>query len=403
MINDFMPRRTETGSASSSSETNQPEPQTDSETPATQASAIPKPAANKRRFNLPGLKRWKKLNSRQRLLSLIVCGILLIAGTVGAMQLFIKDPPAPTPVKITPKAEPPKPTTVPSPLTGVQITPELAALPVTGVLIENSPDARPQAGLSSAGVVFEAIAEGGITRFLALYQEDQPDHIGPVRSARPYFLDFLVPFDAALAHAGGSAEALAQIRDQKIKDIDHGVNGGTFQRVSNRFAPHNLYTSRAQLLEAHNRRGYTSSTFTGWPRKEKETPLETPTATNISFNLSGQLYNSTYTYNKESNSYMRNMAGRPHTDERSGEQISPKVVIAIVTSRVQSGIYSVYQVTGNGSVLVFQDGGVIEGTWEKTGRSNQYVFKTPDGKPLALNPGRTWVTLATPGSVTHTP
>jgi hypothetical protein len=357
----------------------------------------------KRMFTLPGLEQWKQLNPKQRLISLGVCGLLLIAATVGALQLFMKNPAAPKPVSIAPKTEPSKPTTTPSPLTGVQVTPELAALPVTGVMIENSPDARPQSGLNSAGVVFEAISEGGITRFLALYQEDQPDYIGPVRSVRPYYLDFLVPFDAPLAHAGGSAEALAQIREQGLKDLDHGANGGAYQRVSNRYSPHNLYTSRAQLLELHNQKGFTTSNFTGWPRKAQETPLETPTIGNISFNISGQLYNSTYAYDKASNSYKRHLAGRPHTDERSGEQISPKVVIAIITNRSQTGIYSVYQVTGSGSVLIFQDGGVAEGTWEKAGRASQFVFKAPDGKPLELNPGRTWVTLATPGSVQHGP
>ncbi len=346
------------------------------------------------------------LLKRRPYIAIAIVG-LLIGASIASYFMFFKAkpaPPAPAIVKQEePPPEPPKPTTEASRLTGIQVKPELNALPVTGVMIENSPDARPQSGLSTAGIVFEAIAEGGITRFLALYLEDQPDYIGPVRSVRPYFLDFLVPFDAALAHAGGSAEALAQVRNEGIKDIDHGVNGGTYQRVTNRFAPHNLYTSRAKLLEAHNRRGYTTSNFTSWPRKEQETPLETPTAKTIDFALSGQLYNTHYDYDKATNSYKRVMAGRPHIDERSGEQISPKVVIAIVTSRSQNGIYSVYQVTGSGTVIIFQDGGVIEGTWEKADRKSPYVFKTPDGQPLKLNPGRTWVTLATPGSVRHAP
>lgn len=347
--------------------------------------------------------RWKSFSKKQRAGLLVAFGAILIGLTVGAMAVFIQDPPPPEPVKIAPKKEPPKPTTEPSRLTGVQISPELNKLPVTGVMIENSPDARPQAALKDAGIVFEAIAEGGITRFLALYMEDQPDYIGPVRSVRPYYLDFLVPFDAPIAHAGGSAEGLAQIRDQGIKDIDHSPNAGAFQRVSSRFAPHNLYTSRAKLLERHNARGYNESKFPSYPRKEKEEPLKVPTAKSIDLTISRPLYNVHYDYHAPTSSYNRVMGGQPHTDERSGAQISPKVVIALVTEREQNGIYSVYRVTGGGEVFVFQDGGMVKGTWTKADRKSPYVFKTADGKPLLLTPGRTWITLVTPGAVKHAP
>lgn len=347
--------------------------------------------------------RWKSLSAKKRIALLVFAGIISSGATYGALAIFTPDPPQPAPVVIAPKKEPPKPTTEASRLTGLQITPELNKLPVTGVMIENSPDARPQAGLKDAGVVFEAIAEGGITRFLALFMEDQPDYIGPVRSVRPYYLDFLVPFDAAIAHAGGSAEGLAQIRNEGVKDLDHSGSGGTYQRVSNRFAPHNLYTSRAKLLELQNRKGYTTSTFTGYARKEKETPLATPTVRTIDFAISRALYNVHYDYDATTNSYNRVMGGQPHTDERSGQQITPKVVVAIVTNRGQNGIYSVYQTTGKGAVYVYQDGGVVEGTWEKADRKSPYVFKLADGKILALNPGRTWITMVTPGAVKHAP
>lgn len=347
--------------------------------------------------------RYKSLDQKQRVILLLLAGVVLAGLLMLGMALFTKDAPAPAQVSISPKKEAPKPTTEPSRLTGLQISPELNKLPVTGIMIENSPEARPQAGLNEAGVIFEAIAEGGITRFLALYLEGQPDYIGPVRSVRPYYLDFLLPFDAAVAHAGGSAEALAQIRNQGIKDIDHGANAGAYQRVSNRFAPHNLYTSRAKLLEAHNARGYTSSAFTGWPRKEAENALTTPTARTIDFSISRALYNTHFDYDAASNSYLRSQGGRPHVDERSGAQLSLKVVIAIVANRSQNGIYSVYQTTGSGSLFVFQDGGFIEGTWEKADRKSMYAFKMPDGSILKLNPGKTWVTLITPGGVRHAP
>ena len=356
---------------------------------------------NKRTYN--PWKIWKGFNKRQRLTAIIVAGVLLISGTAAGFAVFTKDPQPPEPVSIAPKKEePPAPTTEPSRLTGVEIPIDLNKLPVTGIMIENSPDARPQSGLKDAGVIFEAIAEGGITRFLALFLESKPDYIGPVRSARPYYLDFLVPFDAAITHAGGSGQALAEIRSQGIKDIEHGQNGAAFQRVSTRYAPHNLYTSRDKLLEIHNKRGYETSTFTGFPRKA-EKKLETPTAKTIDFNISGFNYNTHYDYDTTTNTYKRILGGKPHTDERSGEQLSPKVVIAIVTTHSYAGIYSVYGVTGSGKVFVYQDGGITEGTWQKSDRKNQYVFKTSDGKTLELNPGQTWITLIKDGGVKHSP
>ncbi len=375
----------------------------DAQTQKTSGGSDPSKTPKKGKFSLLG--KWKNLSKKQRIIVFAIIGVVLIGATLLALTVFKKDPPPPPPVvvKEVPKPEPPKPTTEASRLTGVQITPELNKLPVTGIMIENSPDARPQAGLKDAGIVFEAIAEGGITRFLALFMEDQPDYIGPVRSVRPYYLDFLVPFDAAIAHAGGSADALAQIRNEGIKDLDQFSNSNGYNRVSSRFAPHNLYTSRAKLLELHNTKGFNTSTFTSWPRKEKEMPLEVPTAKNIGFNLSRALYNPGFTYDQPTNSYFRSLAGQPHKDERSGIQISSKVVIAVVTDRSNNGIYSVYRMTGSGSVFVFQEGGLVEGTWTKADRKSPYVFNLPDGKPLLLTPGRTWVTMVTGGAVTHSP
>lgn len=370
---------------------------------------VPSTPSKKRRLfpklnlhNAIGFRHWKQLSKNQKIASLVILGLLLIGGTLGAMELFIKDPPEPSSPII--QSEKPAPTTAPSPLTGIEVSIDLSQLPVTGVIIENSPEARPQAGLQESGVVFEAIAEGGITRFLVLFQEAKPAHIGPVRSVRPYYLDWLLSFDAAIAHAGGSAEALAKIKSVGVKDIDHGANGATFQRVSNRYAPHNLYTSRDKLLAVHTARGYTTSSFKGFERKKKEEPAEAPTAGVINMNISSTNYNSVFNYDKGSNSYLRSMAGKPHVDEKSGKQINPKVVVALVTDRSQSGIYSVYRTTGTGTALIFQDGGVIQAAWRKADIKSELAFSDASGKAIALNPGQTWITvLANVGQASYGP
>jgi hypothetical protein len=209
-------------------------------------------------------------------------------------------------------------------------------------MIENSPDARPQSGLGSAGIVFEAIAEGGITRFLALYMEAQPANIGPVRSVRPYYLDYLVPFDAAVAHAGGSPVALAEIKLNGIKDLDQFANAGAYRRENTRFAPHNLYTSTAGLDELQKSKAYTSSTFTSLVRRVP-TPAEQPTATVINMNISSTLYNVVYNYDKATNTYKRSLGGQPHLEANDGAQLSPSVVVALVVPHSYGGIYSVYR------------------------------------------------------------
>ena len=100
--------------------------------------------------------------------------------------------------------------------------------PVTAIMIENSPDARPHSGLKQAEVVYEAIAEGGITRFLTLFQQHKPQLIGPVRSLRMYYVDWLAPYQASVAHVGGSHASLQEIRNGKYRDIDQFFNGSSY-------------------------------------------------------------------------------------------------------------------------------------------------------------------------------
>lgn len=346
-----------------------------------------------------GLKLWPS-TKKQKIAGSVFVVILLVFGIGGiyAIKKHLNKPLTTNQSVIIKNAEPAK-TTEPSRLTGVEIPVETNKRPVTAIQIENSPDARPQSGLKDAGLVFEAIAEGGITRFNAMFLEGQPDYIGPVRSIRPYYIDFFMPFDASIVHAGGSAEGLAKLRAVGAKDIDHGANGGAFQRVKDRYAPHNLYTSMAALDQVNQSRGYTTSTFTSWERK-KESPANPPTASSIDLAISSPLYNVHYDYNAATNSYNRVMGGKPHTDHRSGTQLSPKVVVVLVMGYSKSGIYSVYQTSGQGEMFVFQDGIMQKGAWKKGDTKSQFEFVSTDGKKLALNPGQTWVTLVTsPGAV----
>lgn len=349
---------------------------------------------------------FKHATKRGKVYGGALAAVILIAGGSGVYALnksFNSRGNVATPIAQKADAQPTKPTTEASKLTGVQISPELNKRPITSVQIENSLDARPQAGLKDAGVIFEAVAEGGITRFNASYLETQPDYIGPVRSVRPYYAVLASPFDPVFVHAGGSADGLVKIKELGLKDMDHGANGGAFQRVKDRRAPHNLYTSTAALDQASASRGYTSGNAKGFPRKS-EKPSQTVTARTINLAISSALYNAQYDYDQATNTYKRSEGGKPHTDHKSGQQLAPKTVVALVMNYSQSGIYSVYQTNGSGKMFVFQDGIVQTGTWSKAADKEQFVFKDDSGKPISLNAGQTWISLVkAAGSVSYAP
>ena len=391
-------------------------------TPDRQEFARPTDVTKKERF--AKVKEFlRKRPPKKRLLIVSGVGVLvLIIGGAASFSL-IKDTSEPTPVSIAEPVEQPEEKFY-SQLTGIETTENLANKIVTAVMIENSIDARPQAGLEEAGVVFEAIAEGGITRFMAVYQEAEPTRIGPIRSARPYYVEWAAGFDAAYTHSGGSPAGLALIRTLGVKDLDHGRDPSYFERVSNRFAPHNVYTDMIRLDSLKADKGFTTSDFTPFarivPGEEDEveqpevtvsdgstTPAETTSAsiaaTTVNFNISSQLYNTSYTYDAATNTYLRVMANRPHVDEVSGKQIAPSVVIAMYTDYGidPNGIHSAYRTTGSGPAQVFQNGEVISAAWQKDSQSASLRILGVDGEPLPLVAGQTWITAIPEGRVTY--
>lgn len=379
-----------------------PDPNANQNTPA-------EPKANDALTNKlpqkPKSKRFRvHLSRKQQLIATGLALFLVIAGITVAIILNNRESaPKQEQAKVEPPPEPPK-TTEPSRLTGLEVPFEVNKRTVTGVMIENSPEARPQSGLRDAGVVYEAVAEGGITRFLALFQDSMPEYVGPVRSVRPYYLDFLGPYNAAIAHVGGSGQALNEIKAEGIKDLDQFANAGAYWRESSRYAPHNMYTNIAKLKELESQKGWTATEYQGLERGEADKAAATPTASIVNIRMSRALYNVSFEYDAVNNLYKRNLAGQPHLDAKSGAQITPKVVVVPVIPRSQNGIYSVYAINGSGKVYVFQNGTVTEGTWEKANRNSQFKFKTADGQTLKLIPGQTWLTIAAAATdVTVTP
>lgn len=325
-------------------------------------------------------------------------GLILIAGLVTLAVLYQRpvEVAAPIAKKSAPKVAP---VSYYSALTGNRVDSEAATTQtVTAIMLENSTDARPQSGLKQSGVVYEAIAEGGITRFLTLHQEDKPQLIGPVRSVRMYFVDWLAAYDASVAHVGGSAAALAEIRNGNYRDIDQFFNGGTYWRSTDRYAPHNVYTSFEKLDALNIKKGFTRSTFTGFSRVDG-TPSATPDASTIAINFSGPLYNTTYAYDASTNTYARSQAGAPHLDREDG-QITPSVVIAMhvdMSLIMQDGSREDITTVGSGNATIFQNGTAKNVTWHKASRASQLSFTDETGADVPLVRGQTWI-AAVPNS-----
>lgn len=341
---------------------------------------------------LPVVSRLRGFVHRHHLLVIIILSIVLIIAASSATLAIYWQQPKKVALHLPAPAKP-KPKIYYSQLTGEKVA-NAAALtaPVTAVMIENSLDARPQSGLKDAGVVYEAIAEGGITRFMALYQNENVKLIGPVRSVRPYDLDWMRPYDASIAHVGGSALALREVRNGTYRDLDQFFNDSSYWRSSDRWAPHNVYTTIARLNSLERVKGYKSSTFTGFDRVNG-TPAQTVTAGHIAINFSNYYFNTAYVYSAKSNNYTRYQAGAVHTDRERGA-ITPSVIVALHVDEhtvMQDGYRQVIATSGSGKATIFQNGTARNVTWRKDNQKSQLYFTDNSGKRVALVRGQTWI------------
>src|SRR4029079_7054283 len=209
-------------------------------------------------------------------------------------------PPLPTPT--------PGPTLVPAPLTGELVSPAAAAQHPIAVMIDDLSPARPQSGFSRVSVLWQAPAEGGIPRYMLVFQENIPTDVGPVRSSRYYYIAWAAELRAVYGHAGGSPQALATLRQkgngQLVFNIDEFRYGGSFRRIKTRFAPHNLYTTGKQLRRLVARVGAKDAAVK-WPWTfAPDAPLEQrPVGGRITVNYLANAIR--YDYDRPSNTHLR--------------------------------------------------------------------------------------------------
>ena len=295
-----------------------------------------------------------------------------------------------------------------SPLTGLETkTPNAATAAATCIMIENSVDARPQSGLKDAGVIYEAIAEGGITRFMAVYQDAKPQYIGPIRSARQTFVEMSRQYQCGYLHVGGAKNAIATLNSGNgYRNLDGGWYEGKYVfRIRERYAPHNVYSNFDTIDEWETAFGFTTSKFNGFARIKPDTIIEVPAekrdATHVAINFSSNtVYNVRYTYNASTNKYLRYHAYKttPHLDKaKDGKttQHAPDVVIArrVTTKARPETRFFDHVTTGSGDAWIFQNGTVTKATWKRASVTDELRFYDGDNNIIELNRGQTWISM----------
>ncbi|OGL94907.1 hypothetical protein A2348_05470 [Candidatus Uhrbacteria bacterium RIFOXYB12_FULL_58_10] len=283
------------------------------------------------------------------------------------------------------------------PLSGLQVSEDLSILPrVYAVMIDNSVDAWPPSGVDRAFLVIEAPVEASIPRFEAFFSADTDvEKIGPVRSARPYFIDWANEFDALYAHVGGSNAALDLIASTGTFDLNEFYNGVFFWRSSDRYAPHNTYTSTALLAAAvakAEERGRAPETLYGTWKFIDDEKSEDGEKKGVTVQYNSALYSVHWEYDAETNAYLRSQGGR-EAKTADGTRLTANNIVVMVTDVAvldSVGRRSV-RTTGEGKAWLLQDGKTIEITWKKPSVSERLAFYDADGNQVAMGAGNTWI------------
>lgn len=300
-----------------------------------------------------------------------------------------------------------------------------------GIMIENHTQARPQSGLASADIVYEIVAEGGITRFLSIFYCQDAAYVGPVRSARIYFIKLLEGYgnNPLYAHVGGAntpgpADALGYIKDIEWNSYNDMNQFSVpfpyfwrdYERLPNRVTEHTVYSSTTKLWQyAKDKRKLTNvdedgvswdKNFSSWKFKDEAKPELRGTATKTDFGFWDNLasdFSVEWVYSKTANNYSRNNGGAPHLDKNTGKPISAKNVVIMFAKESPAndgyeGGHLLYKVVGSGDALVFQDGKVLKAIWKREDEKDQVKFFNQNGEEIPMVRGQVWVEILPTGN-----
>ncbi|OGD56904.1 hypothetical protein A2V71_04105 [Candidatus Berkelbacteria bacterium RBG_13_40_8] len=296
-------------------------------------------------------------------------------------------------------------TLVANKLDGTLVPPDKATRHPLAIVIENHTQARPQVGLDKASIIYEVITEGGITRFLAVYGPYDAEKVGPVRSARTYFIDWLSEFNAYFGHVGGNYDALEKIKIDNILDLDQFALGKTAywrEPEKGKATEHTMFTTTEKLYQAAKDKKYPEKAdFRALEFKEPLEEALRKEGQKITINFSSDTYSVSWLYDTATNKYLRTMGGLPHKDKASGEQLAAANIIIQQMERWEAPTEInetgwAMKTIGSDKAMVFSQGKQIIGTWKKTDRTSKTIFYDDKGKEITFIPGQFWIEIVPP-------
>ncbi len=277
--------------------------------------------------------------------------------------------------------------------------------PIAVMVDNDDKNARPHAGLTDAYLIYEMVVEGGATRFMALYRSVDTEKIGPVRSSRHYFLDYVMENDAIYTHFGWSPKAASDISAYGIDKINgvQGGDGNIFWR-ERKYAGdwHSAYTSIKNIKDMAEKKGFESETESkngiNYSDRYINLSSENP-ANNITLDYA-YIYTTGYSYNPETMLYEKSINDAPHIMQ-SGETLTVKNIIIELIQDTALGDGTARRninTAGSGEGYYITNGAYEKITWEKESRKGNTVYKKADGTELLINPGKTIVNIISPSA-----
>jgi len=357
----------------------------------------------------PAAARPPRSTSQRALIIAVVTAAVLVLGAGIALAVTAGGPTNKT-VSGSPNSPgttgaAPAPAGPTCPLTGVPTSgTSIPQRPALAVKVDNYPQARPQAGLNQADIVFEEPVEGGITRLVAVFQCQSPALVGPIRSARAVDVQILGQLSRPiLIHAGGINPVLALLQNANLIDDNVFAHGSIIQNPPGRYAPYDTYVSAAAAW------GLNSSDTT--PPKplftySSTTPTGTP-VTSIHIPFTGT-NNTLWTWNAASGHWLLSYSGIPATVANGGQIATTNIVVQTVhvtygpwLENDVGGLEVQSQMTGSGPLTVLRGGVAVTGTWQRASVNDPTTLTASDGSPISLLPGQTWVEIV-PSTVSVT-
>ena len=287
------------------------------------------------------------------------------------------------------------PSTALAPLLGTNVPADSLTHPSLCAKVDNHVDARPQYGLNNTDIVFEEVVEGGLTRYVACWDSNVPDQVGPVRSIRPMDPDIISPFGGIVAYSGGQFRFVEMMRDTVVFNAIHGQpdTEETMYRTDDKDGPHNVGVAANVIISQHldlappqQMFAYSGSVATFTPAREG-----VPQST-VSITFSDERYPS-WLYDPATQTYLRSQEGTPDPDDAGGQIHATNVIVMMVQIDWQYSPVPRTIMVGSGEAWVSTGGKTVHATWSKASREAPISFVDDRGLIIRLAPGNTWIEM----------